>query len=106
MKDEDVEPAVVVEIVDAAAPTCVLRRGLRDSGARTDVFESVLSGVAHQSVVLGIGDQEIEAAVAINVGEYRAHGRRTLAVLAVGDTEITGQFFKCPIPLVVKQEVL
>ena len=33
VENQNVEPAVVVEVVNAAAPTGVLRRGLRDSGA-------------------------------------------------------------------------
>ena len=39
VKDEDVEQAVVVEVVDARAPTDVLRVGLRDAGGRADVIK-------------------------------------------------------------------
>ena len=74
VEDQNVEPTIVIEVVDAAAPACVLRRRLRDSGTGADVFEPTRAGVAHEAVVFGVRHPEIEAAVAINVGKYRAHG--------------------------------
>ena len=40
MEDEDVEQAVIVEVVDAGSPTHVLRVGLRDAVGRADIVEA------------------------------------------------------------------
>ena len=49
--------------------------------------------------------QRSSAAVAVDVGKYRAHGRSVLAVLSVGDAEIGGDFFEGAVVLVVEEEV-
>ena len=43
MEDEDVEQAVVVEVVDAGSPADILRVGLRDAVGRADVVEGQLA---------------------------------------------------------------
>src|SRR5437879_2281481 len=105
MKDQDVEPAIVVEVVDAAAPTRVLGIRLRNSRTGTDVFESIGAGIAHQAVVLGIRHPEIGPAVAIHVGKYRSHRRSVLAVLSISDAEIARNFLESSVTLIVKEEV-
>ena len=64
------------------------------------------AGIAHQAVVFRVGHPEIEAAVAVDVGKHRAHGGSALAVLPVGDAEISGDFFERAVVLVVEEEVL
>src|SRR5690242_7261959 len=106
VEDQDVEPAIVIEVVDACTPARVLRRCLRNSGCWTDILESVLPRVSHQAVVFGIGHPEIHAAVCVDVGKNRTHGRSALAVLAVGDSQISGNLLERSIVLVMKKEVL
>src|SRR5579863_3885723 len=106
VKNQNVEPAVVIEVINAATRACVLRRCLRNSGGRADVLETVRSRVAHQPVVFGIRYPEIEAAIAIHIRKYGAHGGSVLAILSVGDTHLTGNFFKGAIALVVKEKIL
>ena len=43
VENEDVQPAIVVKIINAAAPTYVLAGRMRDPRARTDVFESLFA---------------------------------------------------------------
>src|SRR5208282_757777 len=106
VEDHDVEPAIIVEVVNSGAPAGVLRGRLRDSGTWPDIFESVCSGVAHQAVVLRVGHPEIHAPVAIDICKYRTHGGRVLAVLSVGDALLGSDFFKRAVVLVVEEEVL
>jgi hypothetical protein len=106
VEDQNVEPAVVVEIVDAAAPTHILCRGLRDAGTGANVFEPIRPGVAHEPVIFRVGHPEIEAAVAIDVGKGRAHGGSALAVLTVGHAQLTGNFLERAVMFVVEEKIL
>src|SRR5208283_4179433 len=106
VEDHDVEPAIVVEVVNSRAPAGVLRGRLRDSGTWPDIFESVCSGVAHQAVVLRVGHPEIHAPVAVDIGKYRTHGGSVLAILSVGDTLFGSDFLKRAVVLIVEEEVL
>src|SRR3954468_5953261 len=102
VKDQEVEPAVVVVVIDSAAPAGVLRIGLGDTGTRTDVLETVTSSVAHQAVVFGVGDPEIEAAIAVDVGEHWSHRGCVFTVLSVSDPLFCGNFVKGAVALVVE----
>src|SRR5208282_1801793 len=105
VENKNIEPAIVIEVVNPAAPTHILP-GLRgDTRSRADVFKSPLAGVAHQAVVPRVGDPQVEQAVAIDVGKHGAHGRRHFAVLSVRYAQVAGNFFEGAVVLIAKQEI-
>src|ERR1019366_10217596 len=74
MERHDVEDAVIRKVVDASAPTHVLRSHRRDAGRSPDIVELHLPVVVHQPVVLRVGDPKIEFAVVLDVSKHRTHG--------------------------------
>ena len=106
MEDQDVEKAVVVEIENSASPTHILAAECRYASCSADILETIGSRVAKQSVVFGIADPEIRATVLLDIGKDRSHCRCHLAVLAVGNAQVTGSLLEAAISLVVEQKVL
>ena len=106
VEDEDVEQAVVVEVVDAGAPTDVLGVGLGDAVARAEIFKGDggfrgFAFVAEEAVVVRIGDEHVEGAAAFEVGDDGAHCASVFPVLAVGCAGFVGDFLKGAVVLVI-----
>ncbi len=105
VKDEDVELAVVVEVVDACSPADVLRVGLRHAVGRADIVEAEFVCISQHAVVVAVGDPEVERAAAFEIGEDRAHGGSGFAVLSEGSAGVVADFFKGTVVLVMEEEV-
>ena len=106
MENQDVEPAVVVEVVDPRPPAHILRIGLRKARSDANVVESALAVVLHQAVVVRVAHPQVEPAAARDVRKYRPHRRGRLAILSIGNTGVAGDLFKCPVMLVMEEKVL
>src|SRR6185437_16210278 len=106
MEDQNVEPAIVVKVVDPAAPTDVLSGRGGNSKTRADVLKALLAGVAHQAVILRVRDPQVQHSVAFDVGEGWSHRRSHLAVLPVGNAQVAANLLKRAIVLVAEEKVL
>ena len=83
--EEDVEPAVVVEVDEPGAPAEPPRVEAEAAGERPVLAEAVPEvGVQRRRVAGEVGLDDVEGAVAIVVADADAHARLRLAVLAVG----------------------
>jgi hypothetical protein len=87
LRDEDVAPAVVIEVCEARAPAGIEQCDLADAGSVRDVVERHLARVQVERVgfVREGGDKDVRAAVVVEVGGVHAHPREGLAVLVVAD---------------------
>ncbi len=106
VEDEEIAPAVVVEIVRAAAPTRILRGQLRDARLLGDIGELLRARVSEQPVVLRIGHPEVRGAAILEVHEDRPHGGRRFAILPERGVGVGGDFLEGAVALVVEQEIL
>ena len=83
--EEEIEPAVVVEIDEADAPAEPARVEADAGGERAVVAEALAAVRVQRRGVAGeVGLEEIDRAVAVVVADRDAHAGLRLAVLAVG----------------------
>ena len=85
--DEDVEVAVVVVVEEHGAPAGVLAADDGEARAADEVGVE-LALLREQAAVVHVRDQDVEVAVAVEVGHRRAHRRDALAVLAEREAEL------------------
>ena len=85
VRDEEILPSVVIEIVDAGSPTGVLRGKLRDARLLGVVLKLQVAGVLHESVVFRVGNPKIDLPVVIEIEENRTHRGSILSALPVSD---------------------
>ena len=105
VRDEDVLPAVVIDIKEGRSPPQVL--GVhRQVGADGLVAEKHLAFVAIQGMgVTGeVRLEEIEVAVPVVVAGGDSHARLFHAVEVVGRARNHAHFFECPVFLVVVEK--
>ena len=89
--DEEVEPAVVVEIDEADAPSEPAGVQPDAGGERPIVAEALAAvGVQRRGVAGEVGLEEIDGAIAVVVADRDAHPGLRLAVLAVGAAGLDG----------------
>ncbi len=100
--DEDVEPAIVVEVDEADAPAEIA--GVEaEAGEVGVVFKGAVAEVEVEGVgVAGeVGLDDVEQAVAVEVADGDAHAGLRLAVGRVGDAGFDGQVFEGAVLLVL-----
>ena len=85
--DEDVLVAVVVEVEDAGAPAAERQGRGADEARMRHVEEEALAEIAEQreGLVGQRGDEQVVAAVVVEIAEIDAHGGEGVAVVVEGD---------------------
>ena len=100
--DQNVGPAVVVEIEEAAAPAEKLRVRA-EAGGEGGVFEGAAAEIVieRRSVAGEIGFHEVEIAIEIIIGGGNAHARLRFAVGTEGAAGFDGDVLESSVLLVV-----
>jgi len=102
--DEDVLPAIVVEVADGGRVACHRQAEHTHSAAAGDVGEISLSRVSEdgEGLVVKRHEHDIGIAVVVDIAEIHAHSGDPLGILAQCDVALEGDLFKFPAALVME----
>ena len=94
--DEQIEPAVVVEIHQPAAPAAPFAAQVEEAGARAAIVEGAVALVEKDFVgfVLQAGHDDVGPAIAVDVAEVRAHAGDVASIAVVGYAGLHADFLK------------
>jgi hypothetical protein len=106
-RDEEILPAVVVEIVDAVAPAGHPIRELAKAAGDRSICENIatLIDVEREVLMFDGGVPDIGPPVVIYIAEISTHAGERVAVQRVGDARRDGDLFEFLSPNVAEQEV-
>lgn len=102
---DDVGPAVVVIVDEAAAPRHVVAV-YANAGCESDVAEGSIAVVVVQvaRVVGEVGLEDVEPAIAVVVGYRNTHPSLFMAVVVVGAAGHYRDVGECPVVIVLEQD--
>ena len=104
--DEDVEQAIIVEVEDLGAEAQREKPGGK-TGFGCEIFEDQPAPVAKQRIVLArkCGQENVGEAIAVIVGNFRAHSGQRLAVHIEAHARAVSDIHETTVTPIVVQEI-
>ncbi len=102
-----IRPAIQIEIDKARAPARIHHRGHADSRRSGYILKGIVSGIAVQGIAfpVDVRDKKILPPIRIEVDRIHAHARTSRTIRAIRHSSLETNFFKFTASLVQIQEV-